>query len=234
MILCDAYTFHHQNYKEVIQELKDLGFLNINEHPDYCIKRDELDPGSVDTVIIDGNTFYKRGDIFDKNVEVIIGYYMRVEDDPNYVPEEEKTEEKTESDEDEKKLDSEGEGSESESNGLIEDNSIALPAPNTALGKDFNEKGSSYVFYWNGDNDNPASIEKWEDVVVTDRVAEYFNNLTAQGYTVNVTSSNNASLPGGIQYDTYFEVSKSDITWTMELTVQDDAYVEYSLMVNYP
>lgn len=81
----EAGEFVCENYQEVIKTLKEWGFVNIIEKPLYDIYWGLTSEGSVGVVTIDGIDSYRRGDIFDKNVEVIVPYHLREEDNPSLI-----------------------------------------------------------------------------------------------------------------------------------------------------
>lgn len=81
-VLTDETEFWFENYEDVIKILKEWGFTNIKEVPLYDIYLGWTDEGEVDDVTIDNSDDYKRGDIFKKDVEVVVSYHMPYEDDP--------------------------------------------------------------------------------------------------------------------------------------------------------
>ena len=81
-VLTDKTEFWFENYEDVIKILKEWGFTNIKEEPVYDIYLGWTDEGEVDEVTIDHSDDYKRGDIFKKDVEVVVSYHMPYEDDP--------------------------------------------------------------------------------------------------------------------------------------------------------
>lgn len=68
--------FHKRDYKEVMQQLSDVGFTEICLHPlkdlttGWIKKKD-----SVSSVIIDGHTDYKKNQIFAYDVEIVVQYH---------------------------------------------------------------------------------------------------------------------------------------------------------------
>ena len=76
-------NYYGKDHKKVVSELKSMGFTNITEQPLYDIVFGITTEGSVDFVSITGSTDYKKGDVFDKNAEVIVPYHLKEEDDPN-------------------------------------------------------------------------------------------------------------------------------------------------------
>lgn len=81
-IMGTEYAFRDRNYKNVVKELTELGFINIKTVPVYDIIWGITETESTKQVTIAEKTDYKRGDIFKNNVEVIVYYHMPSEDDP--------------------------------------------------------------------------------------------------------------------------------------------------------
>ena len=101
-VTCTENNYLYKDHQEVYDELKSLGFTNIVEKPVYDIVWGVTEEGSVAGVSINGSTEYRRGDVFDKNVEVIITYHMNEEDDPAYIEQQKKeAEEAAQAEEDE-------------------------------------------------------------------------------------------------------------------------------------
>lgn len=73
----------YKNYKDVIQELKNLGFTNIIEKPLYDIVLGFTTEGEVQDVTIDGSDDYINGTVFDKDVEVVVSYHLKQDNDPS-------------------------------------------------------------------------------------------------------------------------------------------------------
>lgn len=114
--------------------------------------------------------------------------------------------------------------------------SVILPESSTKLGKDFDMKGSSTVYYINVDGTkNKPTLKEWGSAVVTDGVAEYLDYLKDQGCTVTITSYEKRSPYSGFTlYETYFDVKNETISWDMYLCIEDEKYVEYELDINLP
>ena len=74
--------FVGKNFEEVVEILQDWGFINIETVPVYDIIWDITEPGSTKNVTINGSDTFKNGDVFDKDVLIIITYSMRDDDDP--------------------------------------------------------------------------------------------------------------------------------------------------------
>ena len=74
--------FIGKNYEEVVEMLQDWGFINIETVPVYDIIWDITEPGSTKDVTINGSDKFINGDVFDKDVLVIVTYSMRDDDDP--------------------------------------------------------------------------------------------------------------------------------------------------------
>lgn len=81
----DKSSFVYKNYKDVINELEQIGFTNIIEKPLYDIELGFTPEGEVKNVTIDGNDNYSRGDVFQKDVEVIVSYHLKSQDDPEKI-----------------------------------------------------------------------------------------------------------------------------------------------------
>lgn len=111
---------------------------------------------------------------------------------------------------------------------------VVLPEPLSKLGKDYDSKSASTVYYINVDGiKNKPTIQQWKGATVTDGVAEYLKLLTSKGFKVRITDkSSNTPYAGFTCYETYFEVSNSELTWTMYLNIQSEKYVEYELDIN--
>ena len=74
--------YRYENYKDVEEKLKKLGFTNIKTNILYDIEFGLTDEGETEAVSINGDDDFKRGDIFPNNAEVVITYHMKAEDDP--------------------------------------------------------------------------------------------------------------------------------------------------------
>ncbi|PKL01059.1 MAG: hypothetical protein CVV56_02060 [Tenericutes bacterium HGW-Tenericutes-1] len=83
-VLSSESSFIGQNYEMVVGTLEGWGFTNIITVPVYDIIFDITQPGSTKEVKIGGIDNYKNGDIFDKDIEIIITYSMRDDDAPKY------------------------------------------------------------------------------------------------------------------------------------------------------
>lgn len=86
-------SYYGKQYKDVEAELAEMGFTNITTVPNYDIVYDITTPGSVKNVTIDGKDDYRRGNVFQNDVEIIITYSMKDDDDPEYIAEQKKKEE---------------------------------------------------------------------------------------------------------------------------------------------
>lgn len=70
------------------KKLKASGFTNISTKILYDIVWGWTYEGEVDSVSIDGNTDFEKGDAFSKDAPIIITYHMKEEDDPQKSAEE--------------------------------------------------------------------------------------------------------------------------------------------------
>lgn len=75
--------YKYENYTKVEKALKKLGFTNIKYSVLYDIVLGWTAAGEVESVSIDKNKDFKRGDVFASDSEIIITYHMKEEDDPN-------------------------------------------------------------------------------------------------------------------------------------------------------
>ena len=73
---CAVSEYRGENYEEVVRELEDLGFSNI----EISAKKDLVTgwltkDGSVEKVSINGDTDFEEDDIFPKNAKVVVTYH---------------------------------------------------------------------------------------------------------------------------------------------------------------
>lgn len=78
-----ASSYKYENYTDVQTELSEAGFTNISFEILYDIVIGWTEEGEVDSVSVGGNTEFEQGDIFKKDVVIVITYHMPEEDDPN-------------------------------------------------------------------------------------------------------------------------------------------------------
>ena len=102
----NASSYKYDNYQDVQNSLSQAGFTNIGTEIQYDIVFGWTEEGEVESVSIDGNSEFKKGDVFKKDAQVIITYHMKQEDDPDRVSE------KTESEVTEEPVSDEEEGAE--------------------------------------------------------------------------------------------------------------------------
>lgn len=217
MVPSSASNCMFENYKDIEKIFKDAGFTNITTEILYDIVWGWTEEGEVDSIFIDGNSDFIRGDIFAKDAKIVITYHMGVEDDPNKPTEVETTEVITET-------------IESESPDLSH---TVLPKNGSKLAEDFDfisSKGDC-AYYINVDSrDNIPTLKKWKNTTVTDGVFEYIEYLEELGFNVKVESSVTKEPYAGFHtYDTTFIISNSRNSWKMTLMIQDEDYVEYAL-----
>ena len=86
-ISASPYAFHRQDYQSLVQSLEDLGFTNIEEEPLYDLEDDRIPEGAVELVSINGKSDYKRGDVFQKDAEVVVSYHLSCAAAPTEAPE---------------------------------------------------------------------------------------------------------------------------------------------------
>lgn len=78
-----ASSYKFENYTDVQTELSEVGFTNISFEILYDIVIGWTEEGEVDSVSVGGNTEFEQGDIFKKDVAIVITYHMPEEDNPN-------------------------------------------------------------------------------------------------------------------------------------------------------
>ena len=105
----NASSYKYDDYQDVQNSLSQAGFTNIDTEIQYDIVFGLTKEGEVESVSIDGNSEFKKGDLFKKDAQVIITYHMKEEDDPDKASEEAEPSEK---EADEEPLPIEEEGSE--------------------------------------------------------------------------------------------------------------------------
>lgn len=69
-------------FEEVVSILEGWGFTNIESVPVYDIVWGFTSPGTTKSVTINGSKNFKKGDIFDKDVSIVVTYSMPEGDDP--------------------------------------------------------------------------------------------------------------------------------------------------------
>lgn len=77
--------FKYKNYKDVETQLKEAGFNNISTLVLYDIVFGWTAEGEVDSVKINGKTDYVLGDVFAKDIPIVITYHMLEKDDPSNI-----------------------------------------------------------------------------------------------------------------------------------------------------
>lgn len=83
MVPESSYGCIYENYKDIEEKFKNAGFTNISTEILYDIYWGVTPEGEVEKVSINGNTDFKRGDIFKKDSKVVITYHMKEESKPN-------------------------------------------------------------------------------------------------------------------------------------------------------
>src|SRR5690606_36968169 len=75
-------NFIGTNYETVLAKLQEWGFTNIETKAVYDIVFGFTREGSTKSVTINGSSSFKSGDIFNKNVPIVITYSMKESNDP--------------------------------------------------------------------------------------------------------------------------------------------------------
>ena len=78
-----ASDYKYDNYQAVQNDLEDAGFTNIVTEILYDIVLGWTEEGEVESVSIDGRTDYEKGEVFNRDVPIVITYHMKEEDNPN-------------------------------------------------------------------------------------------------------------------------------------------------------
>lgn len=81
-IMKDYSAFWGMPYEKVKAEIEGWGFTNIELNPVYSEKKGSTYTGLVNDVTINGSTDFKRGEILDKTVKIVITYLMPEDEDP--------------------------------------------------------------------------------------------------------------------------------------------------------
>ena len=113
---------------------------------------------------------------------------------------------------------------------------VVLPDRSSKLGRDYDSKGDSTVYYINVDGiSNKPKLKNRGKATVTDGVAEYLDSLKEQNFKVEIVSTDKQTPHSGFTiYDSSFKVSNSEISWTMDLSIESEKYVEYELDIHLP
>lgn len=83
MVPASASTCKYKDYKEVEEWFQNAGFTNLSTEILYDIVWGWTDEGEVEKVSIDGKSDFMRGDVFAKDIPIVITYHMKEDDDPN-------------------------------------------------------------------------------------------------------------------------------------------------------
>lgn len=76
------------NYQSVLSELETAGFVNIKTNVIYDLLLGFLvEDGEVENVSIGGNLTFEGGDVYDKEIEIIVTYHTYTSNDPENVTE---------------------------------------------------------------------------------------------------------------------------------------------------
>lgn len=124
-------------------------------------------------------------------------------------------------------------GEESPQSAIPNKTEVILPDASSKLGKDLEYKSTSNVCYINVDNiKNTPKLTTWNNITVTDGVAEYLKTLKDQGFTIEVINSDTKSPYKGFTiYESFFKVSDANTSWEVYLYIQYEDYVEYEFYI---
>lgn len=151
MVPTSASDCMFENYKDIEKDFKKAGFTNIKTKILYDIYWGWTEEGEVDSVTINGDDDFIRGDIYDKDSKIVITYHMKEEDDPN------KPVETTEvdMDDDEEPEETETSDEEDEDTPVFYSTNTRKTVSNGDSGVyAYKSKGGLYDIYWIIDFDN--------------------------------------------------------------------------------
>lgn len=83
IISSSASEYKNKDYMEVVQSLEEAGFTNISTQAVYDIVWGVTDEGTTDEISIGGNNTFKKGDVFKKDIEIVVKYHLKEKDDPS-------------------------------------------------------------------------------------------------------------------------------------------------------
>lgn len=79
-----ASDYKYKDYRDVVKSLEDAGFTNIKTEPVYDIYFGFLvSENELKAVTVDGKSSFSKGDIFQRDAEVIITYHSSAENEPS-------------------------------------------------------------------------------------------------------------------------------------------------------
>lgn len=83
-LVSSSSEYKYKNYRDIVEELEDIGFTNIKTEVVYDILFGifTLD-GESDKITINGVSSFKRGEVFPKDAEVIVTYHTFIDNEPS-------------------------------------------------------------------------------------------------------------------------------------------------------
>lgn len=85
--------YYGENYEAVVAELGEMGYTDISTEVLYDIVFGVTEDGATETVAIDGNADFRKGEIYPCDAAVVITYHTLQENDPEVIAEKERAEE---------------------------------------------------------------------------------------------------------------------------------------------
>lgn len=82
MVPDSASNLMYINYQETVEKLSRAGFTNIKTEPVYDIVWGFTAEGTVASITIGTVSDFNRGDVFEKDVPIVVTYHMKEEDAP--------------------------------------------------------------------------------------------------------------------------------------------------------
>ena len=202
-MVAESDDYKGDYYLDVQAELKSLGFSNIVLVEEKTSDLSKTN-GEIITVLAANEEFYD-GERLDKNIKIVITYWI-IEENLNVQPEQ----------------------------NINPTTDVVLPSSGSKLDSDLDYISEYTACYVNVDGiSNKPAIKKWNGATVVDSVAQYLDYLEDLGFAVEITSQTEKEPYEGYHYyETAFKVSKAEVSWTMNLMIQDEDYTEYQLDIN--
>lgn len=82
VISASSSDYKYQNYLDVQTSLKNAGFSNISTEILYDIVWGLTEEGEVKSVSVNGSTDFEKGDIFKRDIPIVITYHLKEAKDP--------------------------------------------------------------------------------------------------------------------------------------------------------
>ena len=144
-----ASDYIYENYQDVQKELSEAGFINVKTEVLYDIIWGWTEEGEVDSVSIDGNSNFDKGQVFKNDATIVITYHMKAEDNPNKSEELEEGSKLEENETDKETIESKDIESESKKTSVYYSTNTRDTVDNGNEGVySYKSRGGSYDIYW--------------------------------------------------------------------------------------